>query len=154
MSVRQNAEVALAGRGQPVADALQWLRVAGLEDRADAPLGQLSGGQRQRLMLTLARCGHPKVLLLDEPFAGVDPAQVAGLQAQVWQARADGMAVVLTDHAAHHALALADFCILIEAGVAGVCGVPEEVSQTPSVRARYLGHDFCYKSFTPPASGL
>ena len=67
MSVRQNAEVALAGRGQPVADALQWLRVAGLEDRADAPLGQLSGGQRQRLMLTLARCGHPKVLLLDEP---------------------------------------------------------------------------------------
>lgn len=154
LSVLDNAEVALVGRGQPRSDALQWVRKAGLEHRALTRVGELSGGERQRLMLTLARCGAPKVLLLDEPFAGVDPAQIASVQEQIWSAKQSGLSVLLTDHAAHHALALADHCILMEAGLVGVRGVPEVVSRRSDVRSRYLGHDFCYKPFTPPSAGL
>jgi lipopolysaccharide export system ATP-binding protein len=142
LSTRDNLRVAVEGvGGNPlIVDAL--LDKAGLLPLAEASAGTLSGGERRRLELARTLATGPRVLLLDEPFAGVDPLGVADLKARILALAGAGLGVLLTDHAVHDALPLCTWAILIESGEVLVQGTPSELAQDPLARARYLGPAF------------
>lgn len=102
----------------------------------------LSGGERRRLEMARALAREPKVLLLDEPFAGVDPiatAEIRGFVRAVCQA---GIGVLLTDHNVRETLKICDRAYLISQGEIVLHGVPEVIVADPVARRTYLGEDF------------
>ena len=99
----------------------------------------LSGGERKRLAVARLLALDPRVVVLDEPFAGVDPVAVAGLQDLVRGLAADGRAVLLTDHAVRETLAVCTRVLLLDRGVVQAEGTPAEVLAHPHARARYFG---------------
>lgn len=141
LSVYDNVAIAvdLSRSGADPVALLDQAGIGGLRGRA---VTGLSGGERRRLAVARILAIRPKVLLLDEPFAGVDPIAVAGLQALVRQIAASGVGVLITDHAVRETLAVCAQCVLIDAGVVHVRGTPAEVAADPHARARYLGPDF------------
>ncbi len=116
----------------------------GLDALGARAVERLSGGERRRLAIARILAIAPKVLLLDEPFAGVDPIAVAGLQALVREIAAGGVGVLITDHAVRETLAVCDEAVLIDAGAVHTRGTPADVAADPHVRARYLGPDFVF----------
>lgn len=142
LSVEDNLRVALEARRADPGEAARLLDQAGLSHLARARAGTLSGGERRRLELARCLAGAPRVLLLDEPFAGVDPVAVADLQRRIRALARAGIGVLLTDHAVREALGICDRAILLDGGRIMVAGRPEEVAADPLARARYLGHDF------------
>ncbi|HND29819.1 MAG TPA: ATP-binding cassette domain-containing protein [Myxococcota bacterium] len=143
LSVAENVSLAarLSGSG---ASPAQLLERVGLTARATAAIAGLSGGERRRLALARLLALRPTVLLLDEPFAGVDPIAVAGFQQLVRGLAADGVAVLVTDHAVRETLAICDQATLLDGGEIQVSGSPSEVAANPHARARYLGPDFAW----------
>jgi lipopolysaccharide export system ATP-binding protein len=101
--------------------------------------GGLSGGERRRLEIARCLVSDPKIVMLDEPFAGIDPVTVQSIQGVIEQLRASGISVLITDHAAREILATVDRCYVIYQGQVLVDGTPEEVKQHPIVREEYLG---------------
>ncbi len=142
LSVEDNLRVPLEARGAGVGEAEGLLDQLGLLPLRRARAGTLSGGERRRLEIARSLAARPRVLLLDEPFAGVDPVAVAVLQRHIRGLAAAGIGVLLTDHAVHEALHICDAAILLDAGQAMVRGSPEAVAADPFARARYLGPDF------------
>ncbi|MCK6505646.1 LPS export ABC transporter ATP-binding protein [Myxococcota bacterium] len=142
LSARANLEVALQARGAPVSQAPDLLARAGLSHLSDQPAGRLSGGERRRLELARALAAAPRVLLLDEPFAGVDPVAVAALQAVILDLARQGLGVLVTDHAVRETLGICDRVVLLDGGRVMAAGAPAQVAALPAVRDRYLGHDF------------
>jgi lipopolysaccharide export system ATP-binding protein len=130
-------EVARSGL-QPAA----LLRRVGLHDMEARRIEGLSGGERHRLSIARLLAIRPRVLLLDEPFAGIDPIAVRGLQELVRGLAAEGAAVLLTDHAVRETLATCDRALLLDGGIVHVEGSPAVVAADPHARARYLGPDF------------
>lgn len=141
LDVHDNVLLALqaSGRQGNVAAVLARVGIAGLERRA---VGGLSGGERRRLQMARLLAIEPVVLLLDEPFAGIDPIAIAGLRSLIRGLAAGGVGVLLTDHAVRETLATCDRALLIDAGCVQVQGSPAEVAADPHARARYLGADF------------
>lgn len=118
-------------RARPVDEVLS---MTGLTDRADARFRTLSGGEKQRSNLALALIGHPEVLFLDEPTAGMDPAVRRSTATLLRRLRDDGAAILLTTHALHEAEQLADAVAIIDGGrilaldtPAGITGSSEAV---------------------------
>lgn len=141
--LRVEAQVALAvevARSRESPRAL--LERVGIAALAGRTVGGLSGGERRRLQVARLLALAPRAMLLDEPFAGVDPIAVAGLQELVRAIAASGVAVLLTDHAVRETLAACDRVILLDQGIVQVQGTPLEVATDPRARARYLGADF------------
>lgn len=99
----------------------------------------LSGGERRRLEIARCLVSNPKVVLLDEPFAGIDPVTVQSIQGVIGHLRSTGIAVLITDHGAREILGTVDRCYVISEGQVLVEGPPEEVKQHPQVRKKYLG---------------
>jgi len=120
----------------------ELLEQVGIAPLAGRRVDGLSGGERRRLALARLLAIRPKVVLLDEPFAGVDPVAVHGFQALVRQLAAAGVAVLITDHAVRETLAICDRATVLDAGSIQVTGTPKEVAENPHARARYLGMDF------------
>ncbi len=121
-----------------------------LEDRLDVRAGQLSGGERRRLELARALTLAPKVLVCDEPFAGVDPQQatrIGDLLAQL--AREDGVTVLLADHHVAEALRVCTRALLLLDGEVATEAAPEAFREHPTVVGRYLGS--WQRSLPPPA---
>lgn len=148
LSARQNLAVALEGQPDgPSAEEL--LAEAGLSQVADSPAGTLSGGERRRLEIARCLALRPRVVLLDEPFAGVDPVAVADLQVRIRALARQGIGVLLTDHAVREALLICDRALLLDAGRVLVSGSPSEVATDAFARARYLGHDFVLEASRP-----
>lgn len=143
LTVAENVALAarLSGSG---ASPAQLVERVGLAARATAAIAGLSGGERRRLALARLLALRPTVLLLDEPFAGVDPIAVAGFQQLVRGLAADGVAVLVTDHAVRETLAICDQATLLDGGEIQVSGSPSEVAANPHARARYLGPDFAW----------
>jgi lipopolysaccharide export system ATP-binding protein len=118
------------------------LREFGLENLADSPALTLSGGERRRLEIARALVTSPSVIMLDEPFSGVDPKKVSDIKQMIAKMRGRGIGILLTDHNVHDTLSITDRAYIIDEGVILMHGPPEEVVADKAVRDRYLGDDF------------
>jgi lipopolysaccharide export system ATP-binding protein len=99
----------------------------------------LSGGERRRLEIARCLVSDPTIVMLDEPFAGIDPVTVQSIQGVVKQLRDTGISVLITDHAAREILDTVDRCYVISQGKVLTEGPPDEVKMHPKVREEYLG---------------
>jgi lipopolysaccharide export system ATP-binding protein len=99
----------------------------------------LSGGERRRLEIARCLVSDPKIVMLDEPFAGIDPVTVQSIQGVITQLRDSGISVLITDHAAREILTTVDRCYVIYQGQVLIDGTPDEVKRHPKVREEYLG---------------
>ena len=101
--------------------------------------GRLSGGERRRLEIARCLVSDPKIIMLDEPFAGIDPVTVQNIEEIIARLRDRGIAILITDHAAREILQTVDRCYVISKGAVLCEGSPDEVRQHPEVRREYLG---------------
>jgi len=103
----------------------------------------LSGGEKRRLAIARSLCSDPKVLMLDEPFAGIDPIAVEDIQRIVRDLREkDGLAILITDHSVRETLSITDRAFLIHDGRVILEGPSDELVDDPIARKYYLGEDF------------
>ena len=102
----------------------------------------LSGGQRRRTEIARALVTEPRFLLLDEPFAGVDPIAVEDIQAIIAELRERGIGILITDHNVRDTLSICDRAYLMNAGEILVQGTPDEIVAHPDARRLYLGERF------------
>jgi lipopolysaccharide export system ATP-binding protein len=103
----------------------------------------LSGGEKRRLAIARALCTEPRLLMLDEPFAGIDPIAVEDIKAIVRELRErDGLAILITDHSVRETLSIVDRAFLIHDGKVILEGKSEELVNDPTARKYYLGEDF------------
>lgn len=146
MSVRNNLLAVLEAmplsRKERHAEAHRLMTDLELEHLEDDLGETLSGGERRRLELARALATKPKVLLLDEPFAGVDPINVEEIQALVGRLREQGLGVLITDHNVRETLQITDSSYIIYRGQILRHGVASELIKDPKVREVYLGHKF------------
>lgn len=103
---------------------------------------QLSGGERRRCEIARALAIDPKFILLDEPFAGVDPIAVEDIQRVVAKLKNKNIGVLITDHNANETLSITDRAYLVFEGQLLKAGTPEELASDPVVRSHYLGSNF------------
>ncbi len=103
---------------------------------------QLSGGERRRVEIARALVTEPKFMLLDEPFAGIDPIAVADLQSVVGQLRDRGLGVLITDHNVRETLSITDRAYILFEGRIELAGNAEEIVASDKARAIYLGEAF------------
>jgi lipopolysaccharide export system ATP-binding protein len=102
----------------------------------------LSGGERRRVEIARSLAINPRFLLLDEPFSGIDPIQVAELQRIIGSLRQTGIGVLITDHNVRETLAVTDRAYIINNGRIFRSGTPDSLTQDPDVRRVYLGENF------------
>jgi len=118
---------------------LQELRIEHLRD-ASAP--SLSGGERRRVEIARALATQPRFILLDEPFAGIDPIAVLEIQRIIGFLKAKGIGVLITDHNVRETLGICDHASIISEGRVLAEGTPETIVNNPEVRRVYLGENF------------
>ena len=146
MTVEENLRAVLeargAGRQEMQRRAAQLLQEFGLETLATAPAYQLSGGERRRAEIARALCAEPRHMLLDEPFAGVDPIAVAEIQRLVRELSARRIGVLITDHNVRETLQITDRAYIISGGKIFRQGTPHDLASDAEVRRIYLGDHF------------
>jgi lipopolysaccharide export system ATP-binding protein len=103
---------------------------------------QLSGGERRRTEIARCLAIEPKFIMLDEPFAGVDPIAVQDIQDIVWKLKDKNIGILITDHNVDETLSITDRAYLLFEGKILFQGSAEELSENPIVREKYLGRDF------------
>jgi len=128
-----------AGRERELAVLLDELQIAHVADQLGA---SLSGGERRRVEIARALAGKPRLILLDEPFAGVDPITVAEIQRIVRHLKERGIGVLITDHNVRETLGICDRAYILADGTVLAQGTPEAVLQNADVRRVYLGETF------------
>ena len=104
----------------------------------------LSGGERRRAEIARALVSKPKFLLLDEPFAGVDPIAVKDIQNIIFELKSMGIGVLITDHNVRETLQICDRGYVMKAGSVLANGSAEEIKNNPLVKEHYLGEDFTF----------
>ncbi len=102
----------------------------------------LSGGERRRCELARALVTEPRIMLLDEPFAGVDPKSVLEIQGLIADLKARGIGVLITDHNVRETLQIADRAYILADGMIMKHGGPSEIAEDPDIRRVYLGDRF------------
>jgi lipopolysaccharide export system ATP-binding protein len=102
----------------------------------------LSGGERRRCEIARALASNPKFMLLDEPFAGIDPIAVEDIMNMVRKLKHQGIGVLITDHNVHETLSITDRAYILIDGKIYTSGSAEEIASNPEVRRRYLGETF------------
>ncbi len=105
---------------------------------------QLSGGERRRTEIARCLAINPKFIMLDEPFAGVDPIAVADIQEVVYKLKEKNIGILITDHNANETLRITDRAYLLFEGKILFQGTSEELASNPVVREKYLGRDFVF----------
>jgi lipopolysaccharide export system ATP-binding protein len=109
---------------------------------ADQPGESLSGGERRRIEIARALATRPRYMLLDEPFAGVDPISVGEIQGIIRHLKRRGIGVLITDHNVRETLGICDRAYILNVGSVLAQGSPSEVLMNPDVRRVYLGASF------------
>jgi lipopolysaccharide export system ATP-binding protein len=120
----------------------ELLAELGLAEKAGRRGDSLSGGERRRVEITRALVLDPKFMLLDEPFAGIDPIAVSDIQKIIEQLKTRGIGVIITDHNVRETLSICDRAYIIKDGGIVKQGPPEEIAADPKVREIYLGENF------------
>ena len=146
LTVAQNIQAILELHSQnpdeielELGDLLQDLSITHLRDN---PANSLSGGERRRVEIARALASKPRFILLDEPFAGIDPIAVLDIQKIIGLLKARGIGVVITDHNVRETLGICDRAYIISEGSVLACGKPDEIVYNENVRKVYLGEHF------------
>jgi lipopolysaccharide export system ATP-binding protein len=121
---------------------LQLIEELGLEHVSSSKAYTLSGGERRRVEIARALATSPSFMLLDEPFAGIDPIAVADIQGIIRKLRDDGIGILITDHNVRETLKITDRAYIINNGEIFRSGSPVELSSDPEVKKVYLGETF------------
>ncbi len=114
----------------------------GLSEVADSQGRFLSGGERRKLEIARAMVTNPSLILLDEPFSGVDPITVQDLQREIRRLVAGGVSILITDHNVERTLEVADKAYIIDHGKVLAEGTPAQIIQNEVVKKTYLGNTF------------
>ncbi|PBS13384.1 LPS export ABC transporter ATP-binding protein [Lysobacteraceae bacterium NML93-0792] len=128
-----------AGRKKQLADLMDELQITHVADQAGA---SLSGGERRRVEIARALAANPRMMLLDEPFAGVDPISVGEIQRIVTHLKERGIGVLITDHNVRETLGICDRAYILSDGGVLAQGAPDALLANPDVRRVYLGDSF------------
>ncbi len=132
-------DLSRAARAQVLESLLDDLHIRSIRQT----LGQaLSGGERRRVEIARALAANPRVILLDEPFAGVDPISVIDIQRIIQHLSARGIAVLITDHNVRETLSVCERAYIVSDGKILAEGAPQAILDNPQVRAVYLGEHF------------
>jgi lipopolysaccharide export system ATP-binding protein len=141
-NIRAMLEVVEPSRRQREIDLNGLLEEFNIGHLRRTPTIALSGGERRRVEIARALATRPNYMLLDEPFAGIDPIAVGDIQALVRQLTDRGIGVLITDHNVRETLGLTDRAYIIYSGAVLREGAAEEIVNDPEVRRLYLGEDF------------
>ncbi|NCO00240.1 MAG: LPS export ABC transporter ATP-binding protein [Epsilonproteobacteria bacterium] len=146
LSVEDNlmvaAQVNIVGKEAQEARILELLDMFNIEPIRFRKGVSLSGGERRRVEIARALVNEPKFLLLDEPFAGVDPIAVLDIQTVIRQLVSYNIGVLITDHNVRETLAVCDRAYVIKSGELLASGTSDEIGQNADVRTHYLGEEF------------
>ena len=141
-NIRAVLEVTISDKAQREAELESLLEEFDIKRLRKSPSIALSGGERRRCEIARALAGQPSFMLLDEPFAGIDPIAVGDIQQLVHHLKRRGIGVLITDHNVRETLGLIDRAYIIHSGHVLTEGSPEEIVANPDVRRFYLGEDF------------
>ncbi|GAB4266598.1 MAG: LPS export ABC transporter ATP-binding protein [Deferrisomatales bacterium] len=146
LTVRENVLGVLEARGmdRDAAEArtesvLEALSIRHIEDRK---AHYLSGGERRRVEIARALAVEPAFILLDEPFAGIDPISIADLRDQILHLKTLGIGVILSDHNVRETLSVCNRAYIVNQGSILEEGTPDKIIESPRARSIYLGEDF------------
>jgi len=146
LSVEDNIRAVLEMTGQPEVYQKEKLESLinefGLQKVRKNLGDQLSGGERRRVEIARCLAIDPKFIMLDEPFAGIDPIAVQDIQQIVGKLKHKNIGILITDHNVHETLSITDRAYLLFEGKVLYQGVAEELAANPVVREKYLGRDF------------
>ena len=139
MSILETLKLSRAERRNRATQLLDELRLAPL---AKSLAHTLSGGERRRVEITRALVISPSFILLDEPFAGIDPIAVTDIQAIIFHLKERGIGVLITDHNVRETLRITDRAYIVHDGAVFRSGTPDDLAHDEDVKRIYLGADF------------
>ncbi|OGW48386.1 MAG: LPS export ABC transporter ATP-binding protein, partial [Nitrospirae bacterium RBG_19FT_COMBO_42_15] len=139
MSILETIDLEDKEREERLESLLSELNISHL---ADNKAYTLSGGERRRVEITRALVTSPSFMLLDEPFAGIDPIAVTEIQNIIAKLKKKNIGILITDHSVQETLAITDRAYIINEGKILISGTPKEIAHSPKARAIYLGEKF------------
>ena len=139
MAILEMLKLSRAERKKRLTELLAELNLTPL---AKSPAHTLSGGERRRAEITRALVISPRFILLDEPFAGIDPIAVSDIQKIIFHLKERGIGVLITDHNVRETLRITDRAYIVHDGVIFRSGTPASLAADEDVRRIYLGHEF------------
>jgi lipopolysaccharide export system ATP-binding protein len=139
MAILETLNLGRAERRKRAAALLEELKLTPL---AQSPAHTLSGGERRRVEITRALVISPSFILLDEPFAGIDPIAVTDIQAIIFHLKERGIGVLITDHNVRETLRITDRAYIVHDGAVFRKGTPDELANDEAVKKIYLGPEF------------
>ncbi|PLX41475.1 MAG: LPS export ABC transporter ATP-binding protein [Deltaproteobacteria bacterium] len=146
MTVRENIFAVLEALGRPHAEAEarteEMLDELAIRHIAESKALHLSGGERRRLEIARLLATEPAFILLDEPFAGIDPIAVEEIRERILQLKSLGIGIILSDHNVREALGVCDRAYVISQGEVLEQGPPSKIVMSPKAREIYLGESF------------
>ncbi len=139
MAILETLKMSRAARRKRATELLDELKLSPL---AKSPAHTLSGGERRRVEITRALVISPSFILLDEPFAGIDPIAVTDIQAIIFHLKERGIGVLITDHNVRETLRITDRAYIVHDGAVFRSGTPGDLANDEDVKRIYLGADF------------
>jgi lipopolysaccharide export system ATP-binding protein len=139
MAILETLDMTVSAREVRAQELLAELNLTSL---AKAPAYTLSGGERRRVEITRALAVSPQFMLLDEPFAGIDPIAVTDIQNIIFHLKERGIGVLITDHNVRETLRITDRAYIVHDGIIFRSGTPSSLAVDEDVKRIYLGSDF------------